>query len=126
MGEKGCLLSSSAVRVRSKVSEHVLPSKRSVVLVGRGKLFLISIQKRLVAHLLVQFFMPQSVPPLPPSKGLIRGTMLSESFQDLCAVAPRPAQPISKLSLAIQSTSEKRSTAADLLKSDKFVPVVRK
>ncbi|KAL4539920.1 hypothetical protein Ndes2437B_g01739 [Nannochloris sp. 'desiccata'] len=49
--------------------------------------------------------------------------MLSESFQDLCAVAPRPVQPISKLSQALQSSTEKRSTAAELLKSDKFVPV---
>lgn len=48
---------------------------------------------------------------------------LSESFQDLCAVAAVPVQPTSKLSAALQSTAGKRSTAADLLK-DKFVPVV--
>lgn len=68
--------------------------------------------------------MSESTPRLPP-KGLSRGSMLSESFQDLCAVAPRPVQPISKLSQALQSSTEKRSTAAELLKSDKFVPVVR-
>lgn len=68
--------------------------------------------------------MPESTPRLPP-KGLSRGNMLSESFQDMCAVAPRPVQPVSKLSQALQSSTEKRSTAAGLFKGDKFVPIVR-
>jgi hypothetical protein len=68
--------------------------------------------------------MPEVTPSLPP-RGLSRANMLSESFQDMCAVAPRPVQPVSKLSQALYSNTEKRSTAAELLKSDKFVPIVR-
>jgi hypothetical protein len=47
--------------------------------------------------------------------------MLSESFKDLCAVAPVPTQPISKLLVdgTQKSPSVRRSTAADLLQ-EKF------
>lgn len=73
--------------------------------------------------------MPASGPPLPPSGGLKRMSELSQSFRDLCAVAPVPVQPTSKLSQALHSSSPnsfRRSTAADLLnEKTKFVPVVR-